>query len=96
MAADSAAIANALPASVVDAKRRNARDARADGLFRWLVAAAGMFVLLTLTGAALSMLWGGREAFSTFGKAVYFENSISAAERELAYLTASVVNNCHY
>ena len=67
MAADSAAIANALPASVVDAKRRNARDARADGLFRWLVAAAGMFVLLTLTGAALSMLWGGREAFSTFG-----------------------------
>jgi phosphate transport system permease protein len=65
MAADTAAIA--LPSSVVDAKRRNARDARADGLFRWLVAAAGFFVLLTLTGAALSMLWGGREAFSTFG-----------------------------
>jgi len=36
------------------------------------------------------------EAFSAFGKAVYFENSITAAERELAYLTASVVNNCHY
>ena len=65
MAADTAAIA--IPSSVVDAKRRNARDARADGLFRWIVAAAGFFVLLTLTGAALSMLWGGREALSTFG-----------------------------
>ncbi|HZQ83275.1 MAG TPA: carboxymuconolactone decarboxylase family protein [Acidimicrobiales bacterium] len=39
---------------------------------------------------------GALEAFSAFGKAVYFENSITAAERELAYLTASVVNNCHY
>ena len=39
---------------------------------------------------------GALDAFSAFGKAVYFENSITAAERELAYLTASVVNNCHY
>jgi phosphate transport system permease protein len=29
--------------------------------------AAGLFVLLSLAGAALSMLWGGREAFATFG-----------------------------
>ena len=65
MAADTVAIA--LPTSVVDAERRNARDARADGLFRWVVAAAGMLVLLTPTGAALSMLWGGRLAFQTFG-----------------------------
>ena len=39
---------------------------------------------------------GALDAFSAFGKAVYFENSITAAERELAYLTASVVNDCHY
>jgi phosphate transport system permease protein len=65
MAAETAALA--LPASVIDANRRNARDARADGLFKWIVAGAGFFVLLALAGAALSMLWGGREAFSTFG-----------------------------
>lgn len=46
---------------------RDARDVRADRMFRWMVAAAGMFVLLSLTAAALSMLWGGREAFQTFG-----------------------------
>ncbi|NCT68307.1 MAG: phosphate ABC transporter permease subunit PstC [Rhodanobacteraceae bacterium] len=49
------------------ADERNARDARADGLFRKLVAAAAFFVLIALTGAALSMLWGGRDAFTTFG-----------------------------
>jgi alkylhydroperoxidase family enzyme len=39
---------------------------------------------------------GALEAFSGFGKVIYFENSITPAQRELAYLTASVVNNCHY
>jgi phosphate transport system permease protein len=43
------------------------RDARLDRGFRWLVAAAGIFVLAALVGAALSMLWGGRLAFETFG-----------------------------
>jgi len=36
-------------------------------MFKGLFAGAGWFVLLVLIGAALSMLWGGREAFSTFG-----------------------------
>jgi alkylhydroperoxidase family enzyme len=36
------------------------------------------------------------QAFSDFGKVVYFDNAISPAQRELAYLTASVTNNCHY
>ncbi|MGN6519481.1 MAG: phosphate ABC transporter permease subunit PstC [Dokdonella sp.] len=67
MAATSRAITPTLTAAIVDADRRNARDARADGAFRWLVTGAGIFVLLALAGAALSMLWGGREAFSTFG-----------------------------
>jgi phosphate transport system permease protein len=42
-------------------------DARADRLFRWSVAAAGFFVLISLIGAALTMAWGGREAFGSFG-----------------------------
>ena len=36
------------------------------------------------------------EAFSAFGKFIYFDGELTAAERELAYLTASVVNHCHY
>jgi alkylhydroperoxidase family enzyme len=35
-------------------------------------------------------------AFSAFGGFVYGEASITAAQRELAYLTASVRNSCHY
>lgn len=31
-----------------------------------------------------------------FGTVVYFQNSLSPAQRELAYLTASVTNDCHY
>jgi len=58
---------SASPASAVDMEQHARRDARADRLFSILAAAAGWFVLITLTGAALSMLWGGREAFATFG-----------------------------
>jgi len=47
--------------------RRDVADARADRGFRWLVTAAGALVLVSLTAAALSMLWGGREAFAKFG-----------------------------
>ena len=36
------------------------------------------------------------DGFLTFGNAVYFQNSLTPAQRELAYLTASVVNQCHY
>jgi len=61
------AIPSTMTVAVGHANRRNTRDARADGCFRWIVAAAGLFVLIALLGAALSMLWGGREAFGTFG-----------------------------
>ena len=46
---------------------RTQRDARSDTAFRWVMATAGLFVLASLSGAALSMLWGGRLAFETFG-----------------------------
>lgn len=39
---------------------------------------------------------GALEAFSAFGKVVYFDSSITPAQRELAYLTASATNDCHY
>ena len=35
-------------------------------------------------------------ALVDFGTVVCFENSMTPAQRELAYLTASVTNDCHY
>jgi len=46
---------------------RETRDAMFDRAFRWLVAAAGLFVLFALIGAAFSMAWGGLPAFKAFG-----------------------------
>jgi len=36
------------------------------------------------------------EAMVNFGTVVYFNNSMTPAQRELAYLTASYTNDCHY
>ncbi len=46
---------------------QSTKDARNDRLFRWLVAACGITVMLLLLSAAFSMAWGGRQAFTTFG-----------------------------
>ena len=53
--------------SNLDGDSRAEQSARADRLFAGLVASAGYFVLFALTGAAISMFWGGREAIATFG-----------------------------
>jgi phosphate transport system permease protein len=58
---------NATTLALPAADTRDSRDARADRGFRWLVTGAGIFVLVALAAAALSMLWGGREAFQKFG-----------------------------
>ena len=36
------------------------------------------------------------DAMVRFGTVVYFDNTMSPAQRELAYLTASLTNDCHY
>jgi phosphate transport system permease protein len=56
-----------VPTSLPVPVDRSAADARNDRYFRRAVTVAGWFVLATLVAAALSMLWGGREAFQTFG-----------------------------
>jgi len=61
---------------------RDARDVRADRAFRWIVAGAGMFVLVSLTAAALSMLWGGREAFQTFGWSFFTSSDWDPVQRQ--------------
>ncbi|GAA5006743.1 phosphate ABC transporter permease subunit PstC [Pseudoluteimonas lycopersici] len=61
----------ALPARA----ERDARDHAADRGFRWLVTGAGLFVLAALAAAALSMLWGGREALHKFGPGFFFSKA---------------------
>ena len=36
------------------------------------------------------------EALASFTASAYYLNSLRPSHRELAYLTASVVNDCHY
>jgi len=36
------------------------------------------------------------QAMAQFASVVYFDNSMTPAQRELAYLTASLTNDCHY
>ena len=58
---------NATSLPLPSSSSRDVKDARADRGFRWLVTGAGLLVLVSLGAAALSMLWGGREAFAKFG-----------------------------
>jgi phosphate transport system permease protein len=59
--------ATTAPSDARDPRQDSRRDTLMDGTFRAVVTGAGLLVLLALAGAALSMLWGGRLAFETFG-----------------------------
>ena len=76
--------ANAVPVEAVD--ERAVRDARGDRVFRWIVASAGLFVLVSLTGAAFSMFWGGREAFATFGPSFLWSTEWDPVNRQFGAL----------
>ena len=62
------------------------KDRRLDGLFRWTVTACAALVLVTLAGAALSMLWGGREAFAAFGPAFLWTDRWDAVQHQFGAL----------
>jgi phosphate transport system permease protein len=63
MSQSAAALMKAVPVT----ERQQRRDHRNDRWFHGGVMACGLFVLVALLAAALSMLWGAREAFHTFG-----------------------------
>ncbi|KFN50338.1 phosphate ABC transporter permease subunit PstC [Arenimonas composti] len=78
---------NAIPAQAGSAlAERNRLDSRNDRLFRGAVAAAGLFVLVTLLAAALSMAWGGREAFQEFGFGFLVSTEWNPVTREFGAL----------
>jgi phosphate transport system permease protein len=63
----SAPTATAIGLEAVGARDRSAAETRQDNLFRLMLFASATLVLVVLGAAALSMLWGGRLAFQTFG-----------------------------
>jgi len=59
--------ATAITNEMIEAPAPRKSGAGADRAFEWITAGAAWFVLLLLAGIALSMAWGGRLAFETFG-----------------------------
>lgn len=70
--------------SAADPLGRN--DARNDRLFRYLLLATVAFVLLALAGAALSMLWGGRQALQATGLDFFFSADWNPVENRYGAL----------
>ncbi len=65
---------------------RDATDARHDRQFRWLLTATAVFVLVTLAGAALSMLWGGRSVLASEGLNFFLSSDWNPVENNYGAL----------
>ena len=76
--------AAALPAAA--SSTRDSRDARNDRLFRWVLTATVIFVLVALASAALSMLWGGRDALATQGLSFFYSTEWNPVENKFGAL----------
>ncbi|MGA7298324.1 MAG: phosphate ABC transporter permease subunit PstC [Rhodanobacteraceae bacterium] len=61
------------PTMIRTSDQRSHADARHDALFRWVLKACALLVLIVLLGAALATLWGGREVL--FGHGMEFLTS---------------------
>ena len=76
--------AAALPAAA--SSTRDSRDARNDRIFRWVLTATVIFVLVALASAALSMLWGGRDALATQGLSFFYSTEWNPVENKFGAL----------
>ena len=72
--------------SAVAPTGRDLRDARNDKLFRHALTAAVVFVLVALAGAALSMLWGGREVLAHEGLGFFLSAEWNPVENKYGAL----------
>jgi phosphate transport system permease protein len=59
---------------------RDRIDSRNDRLFKWAITIVAIFVLFTLAGAALSMLWGGRSVLASQGTDFFFSSDWNPVE----------------
>ncbi len=65
---------------------RTHKDSQHDAWFKWAVAVAGFFVLISLFAAAAMMFKGGYEAFSTFGFKFLYTENWDAVQKEFGAL----------
>ncbi len=77
---------NAIAQPVAAPSTRDARDARNDTLFRWVLVGTVIFVLIALACAALSMLWGGRHALQMQGLSFFFSADWNPVENKFGAL----------
>ncbi len=73
-------------AVAVPVSARDVADARHDRHFRWLLTVAAVFVLVSLAGAALSMLWGGRSVLASEGLGFFFSTDWNPVENRYGAL----------
>ena len=77
---------NAITASQIPHSKRDLADARNDRIFRWVLTATVVFVLVSLATAALSMLWGGRDALATQGLSFFYSSEWNPVENRFGAL----------
>ncbi len=65
---------------------RDHADARNDRIFKWAITIVAIFVLFTLAGAALSMLWGGRSVLASQGTDFFFSTDWNPVENKYGAL----------
>lgn len=65
---------------------RSRRDQHQDAAFRLVLAAAAFLVLIGLAGAALSMLWGGREVLAQEGWSLFLSTEWNPVENRYGAL----------
>lgn len=76
----------AVLASPLRVPLRDAADARHDRIFRWLLTATALLVLVTLAGAALSMLWAGRSVLAQDGLGFFLSSDWNPVENQYGAL----------
>ncbi|WP_132999673.1 phosphate ABC transporter permease subunit PstC [Luteimonas arsenica] len=77
---------NATTVPAIAPSRRDQRDARADRWFRYALVGTVAFVLLALASAALSMLWGGRDALQSQGLSFFLSAEWNPVENRYGAL----------
>ena len=65
---------------------RDTRDTRNDVVFRYVVAGTAMLVMVALAGAALSMLWGGRDVLASQGLSFFTSTEWNPVENKYGAL----------
>ncbi len=73
-------------AAVLSVPAHDSKDTRNDARFRWLLTGAALFVLVSLAGAALSMLWGGRSVLASEGLDFFFSTDWNPVENKYGAL----------